>query len=123
MVLASRSRLVRWAYYLNDFGPPAQTSLCAFFWRAFVFMPLFWLLMTFVVFSILFVICSVVYRNPGTFTALVLIGAIIILALRKSRTISRAVDNSLYCLEQTVFWQGVKTVKGKFCPIIYFREE
>lgn len=43
MRLKKTSRLVQWAYWPEprDKPIPSQTSVCAFFWRAFVLVPMF----------------------------------------------------------------------------------
>lgn len=40
MKLKKSDRIVRWAYLLEDTGPPSRASLCTIFWRAILITPL-----------------------------------------------------------------------------------
>lgn len=113
MRLDPKSKLVRWTYFLNPCGPPCQTTLCAFFWRGFVFIPLFWAL---IVIGI-GVLLAIIWLHPGqTAAAVGLIGAFL-------GTVWLAAQTSSHKFQQSTFVQGVKAIKGKYCPIIYILTE
>ena len=118
MTLHPESRLVRWTYFPNKlFRYPKHTTLCRFFWRAFVLMPLCWVLIGIFItgfgiaiwehlttFSLAFVcilatiglsggLCALIHTDWGTVT--------------------------INSVKESTLFQGLKTVKGRFCPIIH----
>lgn len=134
MKLSRKSRLVKWAYLMPPFeGPPYRTSLCAFFWRAFVFVPLFWLSLVIIAGRLLF-LYGKYWRYSISVTvvvALVVFAIITACNAAERRRDARAEENwqrrragleplpvRRYRLADSVFWQGLKAVKGKVCPLI-----
>lgn len=135
MQLSEQSRLVRWTYFLRDryYNPntgkyskaPAQTTLCRFFWRCFVFMPLFWVIVPGFPLTIIglaihdFGIWNVLKFVVTTLSVLLaIIGAVVVYNANWSKGIRASIRHAT---TDSVFVQGVKAVKGKLCPIITFR--
>lgn len=122
MELKRNSRLVKWAYKFSDFGPPDSTTLCRFFWRAFVFMPLVWL---FIVGSVGLVVGGIgvlIWQNLLTTVKvagflLSLVAVVGFVAYHVYYT--EWTEVTLNSINRSTFVQGVKAVKSKFCPIIY----
>ena len=123
MVLNTHSRLVRWAYFFGSVWEHDTTTLCQFFWRAFVFVPLGWLVIVaffgFVIFSAGWFLLS--YPKAFLLSMLLVIAPIAILwtssyllNLRDQLIVKRVRDS--------IFVQGLVALKGKLCPIIYFEE-
>ena len=117
MTLNRESWLVKWTYLMTSSGyPPKKTTLCRFFWRCFVFMPLFATL----VLGFLGGILYQSWQNPIP-TAIV-VAAVIVIFL--GCVVGSMVQEKLAYstlpqqISQSVFVQGLKAVKGKFCPII-----
>lgn len=139
MTLDRNSLLVRFAYSVfsskewhgNFFSRiPLRTTLCAFFWRAFVLVPLTWLcigcgLAFFVTAAFrvakeywhleLMVAALAISLTPVIF--------IVIAVVHEYAENEEYVDNLFYRLENSVFVQGAKSVKSKFCPIIEFTKQ
>lgn len=135
MVLNSKSWLVRWAYSLygpapeERYGPPT-TTLCAFFWRAFVFVPLTWA-------AIVGLICLILYSFYMELMIMAsIVGAIIVpfLLLIDGDLLTGWFDkwrwdkweeDNLNRQRQpsvlNVFLDGIVAFKSKFCLIIYFK--
>lgn len=111
MTLNRGSKLVRFAYYFADYGVPSQTSLCRFFWRAFVFVPLFWLLISTFISIVIFALYATTIATKGLLP-LVLFGITGIVYLLS--TYSDVIKNS-------VFIQGIKAMLEPYCPIIEIR--
>lgn len=119
MTLNSDSRLVRFAYsWPPDSYVPVKTTLCRFFWRTFVFMPLAYAIMIGlpVTMTLMFA-----YETPKAFLTIVL-GLIWSVVLISSN--ADVIENRFEAIRDrvapTVFWQGVKSLKSKVCPIIRF---
>ena len=120
MILNSRSRLTRWAYYFLD-DRPASTTLCRFFWLAFVSVPLVWLCIITVVGSLIYIMGVSLSKNPWAIVAalsLVLSAVAVFFGLvylisHRHRLIPKRVRES-------VFAQGLVALKGRLCPIVYF---
>lgn len=121
MVLNRNGKLVRFAYSQSEYGPPQQTSLCALFWRAFVGMPLLYLVQGAAILGICTGFSGLVWKFPIIFLVILGVGLLF--------GIATAVDNHLDGnpnfvttlhdrVESSVFVQGVKAIKGKFCPLI-----
>lgn len=144
MTLNKDSKLVKFSYLLErkkwqgaDLGYskiPAQTSLCAFFWRTFVFMPLFFC-------AALLAVVGGAYHLVIHWQITLVILAAIALSLGiiylmsqagKRRVVQRifspvgdlidaTVDRVTYSSGWKAFWAGFKTIKGKVCPVIEFK--
>lgn len=119
------SRLARWAYFFDDstlqpdgrFNKvPPSTTLCALFWRAFVFVPLGVAVLVALLIFVLSAISHVIFTYPLRTLITLLCIAVIALFIRLVATLVSAKDR----FADTLFVQGVKAVKGKFCPIIKF---
>lgn len=148
MVLDRNSKLVRFSYYLyprryydileyradgtvvratgGRSKVPASGSLCAFFWRTFVFMPAGGLVMAFGLGSFVYGILTLLMRTPILVASLcgLLVWGVVTLEDYLSK---RPVKHRQY---KPPFWerpgpqaffQGFKTIKGKVCPVIEFR--
>jgi uncharacterized membrane protein (DUF485 family) len=135
MVLNSKSWLVRWAYSLYGPAPdkrygPVSTTLCAFFWRAFFFVPLTWALIV----SMICFILYMMYEEPIMAAAIVaavisvliiqIVGGFIVdwLDYRRWKKFDAPyteVEAGPSAID--VFFDGIETLKSKFCPIIYFK--
>lgn len=151
MKLRANSRLVRWAYSMFAFRLydayicradgrrewlgftkiPPHTTLCRFFWRAFVFVPLFWGVIVSACGAVLWFLVEMadwqrVLTTAAQLTLLIIgIVAVIYLIKRYNRQISvvlNPLSDKVECIQdtvtQSVFWQGVKTLRGKLCPLI-----
>lgn len=135
MTLAKESRLVRWAYWMEDDKKvPERTTLCAFFWRAFFYSPLI------VVAALVCVACLVVmlgrvawwliwYFNLVELAKFVrLMIAVVVLSVAVigivagisfvAKKAAEPVKPLGRRLRDSVFMQGVKSIKSKFCPLI-----
>jgi hypothetical protein len=132
MILDHTSRLVRWTYVLNHSRryytdgvwrrAPHTTTLCRFFWRAFVLMPILWssILFGFVHVSVLmwehlhqsFVVLSLIAAAIAMVLIIAGIGSTIRYAVRKGTLPSMA------SIANSTFVQGLKAIKRKVCPII-----
>ena len=125
MELKTNSRLVQWAYFLRDGDPPNTTTLCRFFWRAFVFVPIYWLVMATALGCSVALLVIMVWANLHVimwggvvltaFFSLVY-GGYILLCAQLGKVPPTSIENS-------TFVQGAKTIKSKFCPIIYLVED
>ena len=122
MELKSDGKLVRWAYKFSDYTPET-TTLCRFFWRAFVLVPLAWAVILGGVGGILGMMIVLFLENPLRFLLIVggiisglalLIGGIWSWNLPWSEITPASIKDS-------TFVQGAKTIKSKFCPIIHIR--
>lgn len=124
MTLNLRSRLVRWTYYLTSkYDMPDTTTLCGFFWRAFVFMPLFWMLVVGGFGTILVAIVLHIILHPWQAlnilgVAVLLVGVFLFGAWLYN---VEWMEVTPAAVRDSVFVQGLKTLKGKMCPIIYFK--
>lgn len=128
MELDRDGKLARWAYCLSDNfyheddysgKVPHQTSLCALFWRAFVGVPLLFALIIVLVSAVLILVVGgiilhwlIVLKVIGV----LLVAAVLILAA------TFVVDHldDYRGSEPSVFFEGLKAVKGKVCPIVKF---
>jgi hypothetical protein len=99
MVLNKNSRLVRWTYLVIGDHVPVRTSLCMFFWRAFLITPIIVILV-----GVLFILAS-----PG-----------LVIAWCFERFFKRSSSKVINRIKNSVFVQGAATIKGKVCPIITF---
>lgn len=142
MVLSRRSRLARFAYF-GPFGPmPRQTSLCAFFWRTFVFVPIFCAVVAALVGTLAVLIAGVVWNHRRLWPyAAFFVSLIVVISLsiiyedeieawheRHPRfgvptPLFSAGTHALDAVRDSFFVQGLKTLKGKLCPIIELRAE
>lgn len=134
MTLNGQSRLVQWTYlfrekqYIHRTGVytkyPTHTTLCRFFWRAFFFMPLAWLII--LGFSGLVVagIGIIIFENPrlvGIVTGGITTGTLVGFGVyHLSRT--NWSQMTIHTVTESTFIQGLKSVKSKFCPIIHISE-
>lgn len=140
MTLRRTSRLVRWAYWMEIEKIPPQTTLCAFFWRAFLFAPLFALCITVTIGNMLFwigkgVLWLILYFNltallhfiGGTVAVLLsmalLVGVVFALVFSaewvgRRPVIEQRRESMKQRVRNSVFVQGAKSIKGKFCPLI-----
>lgn len=123
MELSPSSRLVRFAYFFKSYGPPTSTTLCAFFWRAFVIIPLIWTLIVVGAGSILYGLGRGTWLHPYIMLVSVLtIGLVILIAFYVDDKedpfhVFRAIDR----VEASTFYQGLKALKSKVCPVIWIR--
>lgn len=130
MNLNPNSNLVRWAYFFssynntpgNYFGP-RSTTLCAFFWRAFVLVPLVWLFL----FSLIGAFFWAIWQAPlvaATYVGVIVLYLVFLAILpiifgkiarftKKGSTISSSSTLGVAAA-------GVRSIKQKFCPIIRF---
>lgn len=130
MNLNPNSKLVRWAYFFSSsmntpgtyFGP-RSTTLCAFFWRAFVIVPLVWLF----IFGLVGAILWAIWQAPlvaATYVGVIVLYLVFLAILpiifgeiarfvRKGSTISSSSTLGVAAA-------GVRSIKQKFCPIIRF---
>lgn len=162
MELRADSKLVKWAYFFGrkrqinwrvsrtdqwgtydgyeytDVRYPKSTTLCRFFWRAFVFMPIFWLVVGGGASILLWKLLLLILANLPMFLSIVLCAALtmasIFLAHRfgpdyilrpageaaeKAFDATRdRVNRTVDRIEESVFWQGLMALKSKICPII-----
>lgn len=147
MELDPKSKLVRFAYFLrtkegqpiydqegwiadmNYTNVPRTTTLCAFFWRTFVFMPLFWLVSVVGGGGLLSVFIYNIVKDPGAFfvAAGIILAILIIVACVMSLPAifkalkTAATDTTVTPVKVAV--EGIKTFKSKFCPIITFTSQ
>jgi hypothetical protein len=119
MTLRSDSKLVRWAYFFSSY-PPKHTTLCAFFWRAFVSIPLAWLGMGLLVTFILYVVGYGMFYQAPLASLIVTLSIIwgVIVPGNYQKTLNATLKRALDRADEMVFMQGVKAFKSKFCPII-----
>ena len=115
MKLQRNSRLVRFAYSIDGF-PPEHTTLCAFFWKTFLFTPLIWLL---IVGGTVLMAGVVIYHlvqfsiaSSGIFPAIIVLVGLVTWWFMKKDVKDR--------IKASTFVQGAKAIKSKFCPIITF---
>ena len=111
---------------------PYKTSLCSFFWRTFVFTPLALLCIMAGISFVLTMAVVASWKRPDIFFMILagLVIAILLIIGINYTANHKLVQNSYYKvaykLDKRVFsttaWQvfvaGVKTLKGKMCPII-----
>ena len=135
--LSEQSKLVRWTYFLRDLNYnssasiyskiPAQTTLCRFFWRCFVFMPLFWCLpLAFL--TLVGMVIYMAYLDFGLLKMLLFSGAVtggvalLFGSLYTARAVSRASSIKAFKanIANSTFVQGLKAIKSKVCPILRF---
>lgn len=153
MVLNRDSKLVKFSYllYKNKYryhpdapydayygakwwhtNIPATTSLCAFFWRTFVFMPLLTAGSVAIAAGIIGGVGLFIYRYPFDFLAIsgivlttlvIVFGAAHATRTKTAKRIAskakkRMLDPIIYASTWRVLVEGVKAIKGKVCPII-----
>ena len=111
MTLDKMSKLVRWTYVLAH-SVPRQTTLCRFFWRAFVFMPLFWAMAGGAVGA--FVYESILSKGILPLLVVGVLAGVTGLVYILINVVPSIKD---YVKEST-FVAGIKAVKSKFCPIV-----
>ena len=123
MILNPRSRLVRWAYLFSDVWEHETTTLCRFFWRAFVFIPLVWLSIVGGCGVVLVSAGMLLLSYPKAFLLGVLLVASITAILWTSSYLLNLHDRLIVKrVRDSIFAQGLMALKKKFCPIIYFEE-
>lgn len=123
MVMNPKSKLARLAYWFAEDGPPPMTTLCAFFWRSFLCVPLAWAVIAATAGSLVFLVGLLAIEAPGAFFGLV-VGLLLFwfsFATLKN-SYRRTLQDMYERITDSTFAQGVKAIKGKVCPIIYFRE-
>lgn len=140
MTLNPNSPLVKWTYFLRETEThykytgegieveqarvPRVTTLCRFFWRAFVFMPLFWLLISSAVLGLVYGVLYFAWTYTTVALSVVLgtvaLGLFLFYLQKHSSKIDLITSNACDLVMESTFVQGLKTVKGKFCPIITF---
>lgn len=125
MVIHRNGWLYRWTYLLSSsWSRPDQISLCSFFWRAFLWMPLFWLTVgsgaALVLAGVWFIL-----RHRMFWIALpwALVWALFMYITRKDGPANIKLADFTKQVKSSVFWQGLKAVKGRFCPIIRFEDK
>lgn len=126
MVLSKESRIIRWAYILDE--PPFQTSLCVVFWRSVVWAPL---------------ICAALFVMSPIWLPVGLVmwlwkryceGPLKAWERKRDQLywekyeakILRKYDESKRKKEKapsalTVLWAGVLAVKHRVCPLIFIQ--
>lgn len=120
MNLSRDSKLVRFSYIFYHLGVPEQTSLCAFFWRTFVWNPIIICGALFMVGMFISLVGHAVWLIATLLGAahsialLVFLGGVALLVVL---TVKRRPKFKTPVVA-TVFWQGLKATKSKFCPII-----
>lgn len=141
MKLSRESRLARFCYLGRRM--PKKTTLCAFFWQAFVIMPILCLFAASTVGILLFFVGREVVKNWVPFTiGFSIIGLLIFVIIRYGAAVDkylrdketerqmkywsrdRSLDKkSLYTrVKESFFIQGAISLKKKFCPIIELGE-
>jgi hypothetical protein len=126
MTLSYNSRIVRWAYFFNSYVP-SQTSLCKLFWKTVLITPLIGLGIGGVCGFLLWLITYVgLYKNTKfTLVSIAFIGALILYVNFANKKVKRAIEDTCESIgikvQESILWQGMKAVKGKFCPIIQIR--
>jgi hypothetical protein len=116
MKLNKKGKLVRFGYCMG--GVPYQTTLCRFFWRTFIFMPLFFLLVAAGVVTCLasfWFVPGMAFGVVGILFSIALLT--VILSYVEDR---RYFPMASYAVRNSVFGQGVKAIKSKICPFIDF---
>lgn len=114
MQINRRSKLVRFSYLIRPEGIPSRTTLCAFFWRTFVGMPI--LLAT--VLALLVYVGWSIYHYPLPWAGYTSVILLICGSFAFCDYLTNKVKHGN--LGNSTFVQGVKTIKGKVCPIITF---
>lgn len=123
MKLHKRSWLVRWTYFLSYETPPC-TTLCAIFWRAFVVMPLYWLMISVAVVgtgSFMFVIVRASIHQPAISIPVIIVVSGYIYVC--STSVERKIGELRGRIEYSVFWQGARSLKERYCPIVTIEDE
>lgn len=150
-ILNKDSKLVKFSYMLRSSKPvynekglhvehskiPRQTTLCRFFWRTFVFMPLFCIMTVTAALTLLILGGSIILDNlvGASITAGAAVLGLLLVEwvklLTKKGYVDKAIDTAIVgpidttvlAVKNSLFFQGLKTLKGKMCPIIYFEGE
>ena len=121
MTLSGQSRLVRWTYVLSPW-PPDQTTLCAFFWRCFIWMPLFWLMVVCLSVSATVLIVWGSWQTRGLAPLAVFLLALLIWLWDRYDAASRQWAQRMEArIGQSVFVQGLRALKGKLCPLVFIQ--
>ena len=98
---------------------PPRTSLCRFFWRSFLLVPILWVPMTIV--KLLMLVVGFVIGLAGFFPALPFLSAsgagISNFLDRTGDAICAGVD----AVRESTFVRGIKAIKGRVCPVIEFK--
>ena len=136
MTLNSHSRLVQWTYYFADsryrgedpeglsiYGKwPQHTTLCRFFWRAFVFVPLIWATIIGVGSFAIGGLCILLWRNlllSAQFAGVISFVMVSCAAVYYWLLPTNWSEVTYVSIKTSTFMQGVKAIKSKFCPIIH----
>lgn len=131
MELDRDGKLARWAYCLSDNWildgkysgkVPRQTSLCALFWRAFVGVPLAFLFFALLLVTVvvMVVLGAIRFWYPLLLTLGIVMTGVVVVA-GASYWLDTRSDGLHTQKEPSVFWEGLKAVKGKVCPIVKFK--
>lgn len=126
MNISRNSLLYKWAYTFTDsWSKPDQTTLCAFFWRAFLFVPLGFLAMITIGSAFLIEVIITYKENPTDFFLVVGLAVGVVLVAIFVTSIPAIADSISNRLEDSewVFVKGLTSLKKKFCPIIRFKDQ
>ena len=120
MTLNRNGKLIRWAYCFSEDSPPKRVSLCSFFWRAFICVPLVWMFIMSLTLGALFFFIKYTIITKGflLFLVLLVIGLVYLGETYDGTDQSSLTNRAYNKISNTIFVQGIKTIKGKFCPII-----
>lgn len=145
MELKRHGWLVRWTYFLRT--PPKRTSLCAFFWQCFVFVPLFGIsLVGLVGFALYKFFTNLTTAGPFALLGIAFSSLVVWLTIRQEKRSAlaeaakldrwnRGIPDPPTRLDKffqsrfmvafdhgiTVFIDGLIAIKGKVCPVITIR--
>jgi hypothetical protein len=124
MKLQRQSKLVRWAYSFDGkHDVPSYTSLCAFFWRAFVFVPLGWASIVGIVLFVIVMLVGGAWQHPRTAILVTTFMVVFTGLVVNDKAINRKFRGIGDSIEESVFWQGLVATKSKFCPLIEIESE
>lgn len=123
MVLDRKSLLVRWTYKFSEY-PPDHTTLCRFFWRCFVWMPLAWAAICGGggVLLACFIIANLdTHWLFGAGVAVAVLGTVGFMfgVENYAPKVKRFVRHTAQDVTASVVWQGAKAVKSRICPLIW----
>ena len=113
MILSRKSYLLRWAYWWEErWSRPDQVSLCLLFWRAFFIAPVMSAIIggLVVILSPVWLLCVIDEKFDGRTT-------------RRRWLNAMDAKYERFRPSRSVFYQGVKAMKARVCPLIEIRDE